>query len=427
MEFHNEPRGMRNTQADFQGLIVGWAILALAGCSEGSVPEAVQVTEADSAGVTIVTIVGEVDSLPLWSLATDPDFEISGNAEPFLAGVGEVEFLSDGSLLVEDQQARSLFLFDPSGRLVRRVGDRGEGPGQFENINQLSVTPGDTVYAYDRRLQRVSVFTRSGDLIRTIPIAREEGGFGATALNTWALNSEHLYLHRASPYDTASPKPRPRRDQRDVILSRFGSDGEPRPESTQFAGGFSVDFDGGNGRAPFSNEPVVEAKAGRVFYGSGLDYEVVVADSALRPRRVIRWPDFREPLTESDVESARDSVLARFGPLATQRPEIVARVLEATFAPALIPEFKPALGPLFVDETGRLWLSRFVPFTEPWNQLDVWHVLSPEGHPAGRLALPSRTKIAAVRADRVALVRVDEFDVQHVLVLRFTERSRLNE
>ncbi len=137
------------------------AMTALAGCT-GQVESVggVAVTQADSAGITIITIAGDPTSLPEGRLTEVPLTVIRGDAAPFLTDVGEVQFRGDGTLLVEDNRSAELRVFDRNGEMVRLVGARGEGPGEFRNLTDLSVDAGGTAYAYDRRLSRISAFPK---------------------------------------------------------------------------------------------------------------------------------------------------------------------------------------------------------------------------------------------------------------------------
>ena len=251
------------------------ALAGLAACSGGAeTRHAIQVSESDSARVTIVTISGKVSDLPLWRLAELPELAISGAAAPYLSSIGEVAFLSDGTVLVEDNQTDELRLFDAAGSVKRLIGGAGKGPGEFQNLTALTVTPGDTAYAYDRRLYRVSVFDPDGELVRSFPVSREDGGdntIATFALDVWAVDSEHLLLHRTSPYDTVNPAPRPRRDQRDVVLFALDGAGQVRKSPIRFRGAYSVALENGFGApVPFSNRPFIAVSAGRVVYGSVL-------------------------------------------------------------------------------------------------------------------------------------------------------------
>lgn len=76
--------------------------------------------------------------------------------------------LSDGGLLADIGTA--IDHFDASGRLVRRIGRAGNGPGEFERISTILTLPGDTLFAaVDARRGRIIVFaTATGELRREI-------------------------------------------------------------------------------------------------------------------------------------------------------------------------------------------------------------------------------------------------------------------
>jgi len=103
------------------------AMTALAGCT-GQVESVggVAVTQADSAGITIITIAGDPTSLPEGRLTEVPLTVIRGDAAPFLTDVGEVQFRGDGTLLVEDNRSAELRVFARNGEMVRLVGARGD-------------------------------------------------------------------------------------------------------------------------------------------------------------------------------------------------------------------------------------------------------------------------------------------------------------
>ena len=402
---------------------VACAVAASAiGCADrAAVTPAVGVTEVDSGGVVIVTISGDPSDLPVWRLSESPVLEISGDAPPYLGRIGEVAFLSDGSLLVEDDQTDEVRLFDSAGTEGRLIGGPGSGPGEFQNLTELTVTPGDTAYAYDRRLYRISVFDPDGDLVKTVSLTREDGGRSTLAMDAWAFDSGKLLLHRLSAWDSLNPAPLPRRDQRDVVLFALDSAGVVEAEPIRFTGGYSVEFEQGDAGSPFANQPIIAVGGGRVVHGSGLDYELTVRTPDLVPERIVRWGGWQEPLTEDRLRTVRNAFEKDWEELRSERPDLVESLLGALFSPNVLPEMLPALGPVFLDESGRIWVSRFRTTTESWNQEDVWHVLDPAGHPLARVLLPSESRLSACLRDRVALVMRDSLDVESLRVFRILE------
>src|SRR5687767_3996104 len=99
-------------------------LVMLAACSEPPAvpPGTIAVAETDSAGVTRVMISGDIANLPVWGLSTEPVLQIRGEDPPHLGSIGEVQLLSDGRLLVEDNQTDVLRLFNTSGVEERVVG-----------------------------------------------------------------------------------------------------------------------------------------------------------------------------------------------------------------------------------------------------------------------------------------------------------------
>ncbi|XP_037074978.1 tripartite motif-containing protein 2-like isoform X2 [Pollicipes pollicipes] len=70
-----------------------------------------------------------------------------------------------GELLVADNGLDQVLVLSRDGRLLRRLGERGEAPGQFRQISAVCVAPDGSVLAADSRVQ---VFTDQGQLLREL-------------------------------------------------------------------------------------------------------------------------------------------------------------------------------------------------------------------------------------------------------------------
>ena len=71
---------------------------------------------------------------------------------------------------IYDYRDRRMFLFDSAGTLVRRVGRKGQGPGEFEQGNGM-VALADTGIAFlDSRNARISFFAANGDFRSSFPV-----------------------------------------------------------------------------------------------------------------------------------------------------------------------------------------------------------------------------------------------------------------
>jgi DNA-binding beta-propeller fold protein YncE len=71
---------------------------------------------------------------------------------------------STGLLFVADTYAHDIKVFDPSGALVRVIGRRGEGDGEFNFPTHLAFTQGE-LYVTDTLNSRVQVFSAEGEVL----------------------------------------------------------------------------------------------------------------------------------------------------------------------------------------------------------------------------------------------------------------------
>jgi hypothetical protein len=77
---------------------------------------------------------------------------------------------ADGFIYLTDNIQNSLMKFDPQGKLVKKTGHRGDGPGEFLAPRQVDVS-GQSVYVADARIQAIQVFNKELKYERRIPLS----------------------------------------------------------------------------------------------------------------------------------------------------------------------------------------------------------------------------------------------------------------
>ena len=103
----------------------------------------------------------QIDDTPLLTIGDDADEALHG----VVAAV-----LTDDVLILAEKSTHSLRFYNRStGTLIRAVGQKGEGPGDFGSLNLLQAV-GDRLYTFDSRLMRVTVWTLAGEVERTVRI-----------------------------------------------------------------------------------------------------------------------------------------------------------------------------------------------------------------------------------------------------------------
>ena len=389
------------------------AIAVVVGACQSGTESSPEITsvESDSAGITIVEIDGDPSLLPAWSLASTPSGVIDGNLEPYLTNIGETEWLSDGRIVVEDNLQDALYLFDAQGGLLRTLGDKGDGPGQFQNITEMTVLAGDSIFVYDRSHDRLSVLHPDDGFVRSVQFGGALGG--RPPLDVFAIAPDRVVV-QVSVYDRSATGALPRRLDYETHLYLTDGEGELLEGPLTFPGGFSVDFDRGNVGAPYSNRSVVAVAPGRLVHGGALHHDLTIRDENFAPQRRVRWAGWAGPIPQEEL----DEMVAGFDSAESELPPaLVSSLREALYSPSLQPDLRPALSwRSYVDPGGRIWLARFEP--GPSNDRPTeWHILADDGWPLARMRVPDGTTIAAVAESAVLLSVQDSMDVPSLHLL----------
>ena len=99
-----------------------------------------QVVARDSAGIRIIEISeAQLRALPVWRLAAAPTTSIGavdGDARQLFDGIGGFARLADGTFALVDgtssiRGSAEVRIFDSTGKFIRAVGRKGEGPDEF--------------------------------------------------------------------------------------------------------------------------------------------------------------------------------------------------------------------------------------------------------------------------------------------------------
>lgn len=312
-----------------------------------------------------------------------------------------------GTLWVLDAGERRIHRFDSAGTRTASWGRRGEGPGELEAPGGLTAGPGDSVWVYDWRLDRLTVFADRGGGFRTLSPSAE-GALLSAALAP-LLGGFHLQQARSRPSLMGGPQ------DRTMMVLRFAPDGSvtdttaamEQPPEKQVQMGSSEE-----GAVRFTLlEPEFAPElswallpGARVAVSDTAAYRIrVVDDSGREIRRFGRRGEPR-PVTGADREAARarrfedtDSATAR-------------RLVEAmTFADVV-----PRIQALAAAPDGRLWVRTAPGEAGGESGIDVFDA---GGRLLGR-AVDVPWPHAFVAPRLVARVVRDELDVSRVQLLR---------
>ena len=118
--------------------------------------------------------VQQVDGPPLWGsdLRTVEEVRIGDREEEeYLFGrIAAVAVTDNGNIWVGDDSVPIIRLYDAQGEYIRDVGAAGEGPGEYNRIMGLKRMVDDSVWLFDPRNRRISVFDPDGNFVVAHPV-----------------------------------------------------------------------------------------------------------------------------------------------------------------------------------------------------------------------------------------------------------------
>lgn len=401
-----EPRGRT---AALLALVAGSMIV---GCEESG--NSSGVTRRDSAGIEIVeATLRDSDSL---ARLGEPVLEIGRVQGPEAHQLHDVRSalrLSAGEIVVANGGTNQLRFYASDGTHLHSTPGTGEGPGEFTGLMGAARISGDSVVAYSRIGDRMSLFAPDGRFVRdlhlSIPDAQAlavRGGFPngdvivSGLLGDWSSSALETGLYHGRE-----------------VWATFDAEGELRDILGRYpwARGALYQYhgQGGWGTQMILTFPGITAFAvagTRLFIGDGRNPEVrsLTPDGAVE--RILRW-DVRPPrLTGDFVTSFRQWLLSqREDPVWRRRYE---EALEALPFPDSLPVFED----LAASPGGELWVEEFSPrhASEP----EAWWAFGPDGRFLGRVTMPRGFELTQVGEDFVLGIHTDELDVEWVRLYR---------
>jgi hypothetical protein len=88
------------------------------------------------------------------------------------ANIGEMEADDRETLYVVDRKNFKIFIIDKNGKLISSFGRRGEGPGEFKQLESCFLVNDRLVFP-DRRVNKVFYFSKEGKFLKSVVIPND--------------------------------------------------------------------------------------------------------------------------------------------------------------------------------------------------------------------------------------------------------------
>lgn len=398
-------------------------VLALALITVGGFPAACDqsprrsTSPRDSAGIRLVELAPpERDPGPRLRLEELPVSGRTGASIGAAAGdldergfsrISSVDVDPDGAVHVLDGLEGTVSVLDPTtGRVLRRYGRRGDGPGEFRSAAELAVLENGRVFIGERmplvlhRFQPDGIPLGSARLDLSAPGRPGEirAGRGA-ALAEWGAPSRGEVAVRIL---TLSADPGRAGLNR---LVRVDLDGEVLGVLLEWEqpGTLTEPPPVLGPRRSWTTGP-----GGHVHYSDGVRYEIRTVDRQGRLRRILRRP--ARPREVSDEDRKRVRLGFREMMTAGGAPT---GVVDAVAEKVSVSTVLPAVDGLWSDrKNGSLWVG--IPEVDrETGDLAVgeYHVYGPDGEYRGRVIPPAGFRLHSVRDGRIYGSATDALDV----------------
>ena len=338
-----------------------------------------------------------------------------------------------GNLYVLDRQGSRVLKYDADGRHLASYGRKGEGPGELSQPLGLALGPGDTVWVSDFSNRRLTGFPPEGGDPRTLAYADNEG---VPSPMLAALDGGFIQAFRplfafggppgAGGDDGGEPRRLPliRLDESAAPVDTLWTIPEPPTDMVQIEAGdrmmimmMSREFTPAFQWQAFSD--------GSVVLSDTSAYLLRFLDARGNVQRLIERGPPPRAVTEADREAARQRLrdaeerggtrisMGGGGPSDEMRERILEQRLEKmTFAPEL-----PRIVSLRVDPRDRVWVGVAGEVPDSVTRIDVY---DRDGRLLGEVRGVPMPDVF-LDGDRVGTLRVDEMDVQQVVLMRLVE------
>jgi len=341
-----------------------------------------------------------IDRVSLLTIGDDP-------GETLHQVVGAV--LVGDTLIIAQTSAASLRFYDRhTGAFLKRVGRRGEGPGEYWFLTSLQ-RMGERLYTYDPEYRRITVHDLSGALERTVDISSWSGYRSPELVGIFADGS---FLISAEAGGRANPLPRSATFHREEhVLGRFGANGEFLDSLGYYLGTqlyLWIDPDGGRhngGPPPFARRSSAGVIGGGYYVLDNKVAMIPVFDTAgilLREIGPARQP-------EPTQISRRDR--DRFSDYRERLRDSEDEVIDSDEFPQFYPFYS---GSTVAD--GTIWVLDYLDTVH--DQRMDWSVYSHEGELLGRVTTEERLSIRAVDGDVAVVVHHGGWGVETVQLRR---------
>jgi 6-bladed beta-propeller len=356
---------------------------------------------------------------PLWSITTELRIGGAEDEQNPFTRISSLAVGRDGSMYVADEMQAAVSVYDAGGRLLRRIGRKGNGPGEFMWLGLVGLK-GDSIWTYDGQQRRLTLFESNGRVATTISHAEQRPDPRFSRVEPGALLADGSVFgipNDGGPDSAREPMVRMQRsaesrellgylDRRDgpsMVVSGSGvrEMRMQRPVSSESLWDVSPSGDA----ILVVDRPQPTAPGTSQFRVTRLNVRGDTVYSRLY--RYAVQPLSRERRDEWTSWAKSNRLFTQYGVSADDVPRAMR-----------IPDYLPPITKVVAGRDGTVWLRR----EETGADTVSWMVLDANGMTIGALRLPAKLEVHQADRRNVWGVMKDESDVPQILRYRVGSR-----
>ena len=359
-------------------------------------------------GADLPDYLKEIENLTVYAENETPKYQIElqevaridDSGEVILGRISGIQADDDGRIFISDDVEKRINVYTPDGNFIKSLGRKGQGPGEFEYIHNLSVDE-NFVYAMDFSKNLINAYSLNTlEFSRTIPMANDiqsneqlEGYFPSDFM---VLASGELLVTYIKSVGQRTDEDQNRVD----LVFRIDRDGIIQPEPT-----LQIE----------TVDPLVLRTDNSIsVFGAPF---LVTASAALTPDQkiVVNKTDrflFKQYDESGNYERA---FYHHYSPKSLTRERALSQYDGENYRRAVrnsdLPDSWPVVEGFLVDDAGRFWVATVI---ENEDELEWW-VLDSEGELLAREVLPKSQMVELVKNDYLYMREEDDMGLVEVV------------
>ncbi len=314
-----------------------------------------------------------LENLTIYSLDSEPDAEIkfvreqvfTDSDDVLIGNIVGIVVDEQGRVFIADNQQHSILVFDADGNFVATIGRKGQGPGEFQDINAITANS-NRLYIFDDTLKRISVFSLDSLMLSsTFPINSGDVNHVEEVVSRltqiYALGDNRLLVqYEEFPLqERINGPPTQYRHYYINEIGEFTSDAILQLPATEYLI-TALDGDPGRLTASFLKSTLISvSQTGDIYTAWSDDFLIKVYDLEGNYLRSMYYPYVNSELDKEVYLEQLD----------------LNQIMYQMYESADYPDRWPALHYIFVDDENRLWVSTINSDENNYT----WWVLSSEG------------------------------------------------